>query len=300
VDVSAAPAADPATISLQEAAMAVFDVLQGSVIDSTPMDEFLTGTFDDSPLSEMLPTPGRSPMDLLGADIFMSTPLTGMIESFEDFPPVDAFEFGAATKQPPAMVAHPHLFDQLYTLTPDTSIEPSFLNTPMTPALQHFPMSGPAQPLEAPSTMPGPSTSTSTRRKAQPTGTRKNVTPETLVPLNAPIQPRKYLTPSSTSRKEVPATFARKRARSQAFGDDDDEEAPAPNPSMSEEEQIKAKRLQNTLAARRSRKRKLEHQQLLEDTIEAERADKEKWRAHAMVLEALLRDKGFTPPPPPM
>ena len=81
------------------------------------------------------------------------------------------------------------------------------------------------------------------------------------------------------------------------FGDDE-EEVPQ-GPTMSEEEAIKAKRLQNTLAARRSRKRKLEHQQLLEETIEAERSAKEQWRAHAMVLEALLRDKGYTPPPAP-
>ena len=29
--------------------------------------------------------------------------------------------------------------------------------------------------------------------------------------------------PSATSKKEVPAVFARKRARSQAFGDEEDE-----------------------------------------------------------------------------
>ena len=132
-----------------------------------------------------------------------------------------------------------------------------------------------------------------TRRKSVPTGTRKNITPESLVPYTAPVQPRKYRLPSSTSRKELPATFARKRARSSAPG----EVEGAVEPTLSEEDAIKTKRLQNTLAARRSRKRKLEYQRELEDAIDAERKDKETWRAHALVLEALLRDKGHEVPP---
>lgn len=258
------------------------------------MDEFLTGAFDDSPESDMLPTPGHSPMDF-GADIFQGTPLSGMLDSFDDFQSTGAFDFNAVMGKQHHMPAHPPAFDSLLTMTPESSIEPSFFNTPMTPALHTFPTLAPHQTF-APA--PASDEPVKTRRKSQPTGTRKNVTPETLVPIDAPIQERKYLAPSATSRKEVPATFARKRARSQAFGDED-EEAPVGGPTMSEEEAIKAKRLQNTLAARRSRKRKLEHQQLLEDTIEAERSAKEQWRAHAMVLEALLRDKGYTPPPAP-
>ena len=132
-----------------------------------------------------------------------------------------------------------------------------------------------------------------TRRKSAPTGTRKNITPEALVPYDAPIQTRKYRLPSSTSRKELPATFARKRART---SDPPDEPEPVVGPTLSEEDAIKAKRLQNTLAARRSRKRKLEYQRELEDAIDAERKDKEMWRAHALVLEALLRDKGHEVP----
>ena len=63
-------------------------------------------------------------------------------------------------------------------------------------------------------------------------------------------------------------------------------------PSVSEEDAIKAKRLQNTLAARRSRKRKLEYQRELEDAIEAGREEKERWLARALILEAILRDSG--------
>ncbi|KAH9965515.1 hypothetical protein BC827DRAFT_1102577, partial [Russula dissimulans] len=52
------------------------------------------------------------------------------------------------------------------------------------------------------------------RRKNVLTGTHRNITPESLVPYDVPIQSRKYRMPSATSHKELPATFARKHARS--------------------------------------------------------------------------------------
>ena len=67
-------------------------------------------------------------------------------------------------------------------------------------------------------------------------------------------------------------------------------------PSVSEEDVIKAKRLQNTLAARRSRKRKLEYVRELEGAIEAGRKEKERWLAHALILESLLRSVGHEVP----
>ena len=132
-----------------------------------------------------------------------------------------------------------------------------------------------------------------TRRKSVPTGTRKHITPESLVPYSALVQPRKHRLPSLTSCKEMPATFARKRARSSVPG----EVEGAVEPTLSEEDAIKTKRLQNTLAARRSRNRKLKYQRVLEDVIDAERKDKQMWRVHALILEALLRDKGHEVPP---
>ncbi|KAK7690199.1 hypothetical protein QCA50_006850 [Cerrena zonata] len=149
------------------------------------------------------------------------------------------------------------------------------------------------------STIPPPSTpadnvdSVLSRRKTAPNGTRKNITPESLVPYDAPIQPRKYVTPSSTSRKEVPAVFQRKRARSQAFEDEEGE--PGPN----DLDAIEAKRRQNTLAARRSRKRKLEYQRELEDALDREKGEKEFWKARAVTLEALLQSHGVDVPLPP-
>lgn len=163
--------------------------------------------------------------------------------------------------------------DDLYHISPGTPA----LDTP---SIQPFALN-----VDGPSILP--------TRRMVPTGTRKNVTPENLVSYDAPIQSRKYRTPSATSRKELPLTFARKRARTQGPGEEDDAVA---GPSVSEEDAIKTKRLQNTLAARRSRKRKLEYQRELEDAIEVERKEKEAWRARALILEALLRDKGHEVP----
>ncbi|EIW74645.1 hypothetical protein CONPUDRAFT_85789 [Coniophora puteana RWD-64-598 SS2] len=137
------------------------------------------------------------------------------------------------------------------------------------------------------------------RRKPSATGTRKNVTPATLVPVDAPTQTRKYVTPSATSRKELPAVFARKRARSTAFADEEDqldEEDVSMKPTMTEQEQIEAKRRQNTIAARRSRRRKLEYQRELEDNVEHYKRDSEQWKSRALMYQALLRSHNIEAP----
>ncbi|KAF8919947.1 hypothetical protein CPB85DRAFT_1276127 [Mucidula mucida] len=123
------------------------------------------------------------------------------------------------------------------------------------------------------------------RKASAATGTRKNITPESMVPMDAPIQSRRYITPSATSRKEVPATFLKKkRSRSQAFGEDDEGRAD------------RFKRRQNTLAARKSRKRKLEYQQGLESQIEDLQAQLAHWKARAEVSEGVLQANGLSLP----
>ncbi|KAI9508274.1 hypothetical protein F5148DRAFT_1197546 [Russula earlei] len=42
-----------------------------------------------------------------------------------------------------------------------------------------------------------------TRMKSIPTGTRKNITPESLIPYDAPIQTCKYRMPSATHQNGV-------------------------------------------------------------------------------------------------
>jgi FtsZ-binding cell division protein ZapB len=90
--------------------------------------------------------------------------------------------------------------------------------------------------------------------------------------------------------------FARKRARTQAFGDDDDELIEELRPDASELEQIEYKRRQNTVAARRSRKRKLEFQQKLIDDVERLARERDVWRERARMLQGLMEASGLPCP----
>jgi len=166
----------------------------------------------------------------------------------------------------------------LIVMTPTTPVLDSFDPSQLLPrAAQHTDMSSVAAKPPA------------IRRKVTATGIRKGVTPESLLDEAAPTQSRNYVTPSATSRKEVPAIFARKRSRSTAFGDEEDQlddYVLPPNPT--EKDLIEQKRRQNTVAARRSRKRKLEHLQLLEASLEKERQLKEQWRERALMLSSML------------
>ncbi|KAI9508752.1 hypothetical protein F5148DRAFT_842345 [Russula earlei] len=255
-----------------------------SALSASPefFNEFNPSDFLTSPVSpwdDLLTTPALDGDAGMTPDIYTSPALLSFGDDFDYLPSLfgnEAFE-GYDTKP-----------------TVSTSLSPSDLplpdmddihkTSPASPAIDSLSLQ--SSPLHADNSFVHP-----TRRKSVPTGTRKNITPESLVPYDAPIQNRKYRMPSATSRKELPATFARKRSRTQ--GHDEDEVI---GPTHSEEDAIKNKRLQNTLAARRSRKRKLEYQRELEDAIEAERGHKEMWRERALVLEALLRDKGHEVP----
>jgi hypothetical protein len=125
------------------------------------------------------------------------------------------------------------------------------------------------------------------QQKTTATGTPKNLTPETLVPIDAPTQPRKYFTPSATSRKEAPAVFARSPTRSQAFGDEEDQredEAVFLPPNPTEQELIEA----NTIAVRYKE---------LEDDVEAMKEDRDIWKSRASTYHALIKSHGLESPP---
>jgi len=256
-------------------------------------DEFLTSPFDDSPCGDFdfLETPLNGAASL--GDDFFTSPMVADGNSFDpsftDLPVFADDEFAkmSVSSMPPPPPP-PTSFDGLFTMSPLTpALDASVLPSPQVTDVSIVPQTSAYD-------------DSSTSKKKGPTGTRKNVTPETLVPLDAPTQPRNYVAPSSTSRKELPAVFAKKRARSTAFGDEedelDDEAAANGTPTGSEADAIAAKRRQNTLAARRSRKRKLEHQRELENAVEAERQDKEMWRGKAMFYEAHIRAMGFQVP----
>jgi hypothetical protein len=252
--------------SPEEAAQAILNIFQAGD-SSAKQSEFLTSPME-SPFDDFLPTPGlrnddyadfTSPLIADGDDFgapFHNTPLFDDIGLFE--PPSSSDKRAA-----PPLFSSVHL-DEMYTISPAT------------PAIDASPLFAPAPPRLS---------------SNLPTGTRKNLTPDALIPLDAPVQPRNYLAPSATSRKDPP----HKRSRTEALGDDDDDDES--NKDVGELDSIAAKRLQNTLAARRSRKRKLEHQLELEGNLEREKQQKEQWRSRALTLEALLLSHGIPVPP---
>ncbi|GBE83241.1 hypothetical protein SCP_0502880 [Sparassis crispa] len=272
---------------------ALMDVLQASPEFQMGHDfgEYLTSPMDDSPFDEFLTTPDVGSSDI--AFDLLTSP--AIVDDADDFDVGSGSLFGGDTGLG-LNVASLTAFKNATTVSSasSASINPLLnldgmytMPSPSTPALDPSSLhpSPRVQALSATST-PAPG-----RRKNGPTGTRKNIMPELLVPIDAPIQSRKYVTPSATSRKEVPAVFAKKRSLSQAFGDDE-EVLLAP----SDMDAIEAKRRQNTLAARRSRKRKLEYQRELEMGMEQEREEKEMWKARAQMFEALLRSHGLDIP----
>ncbi|KAJ8523216.1 hypothetical protein ONZ45_g341 [Pleurotus djamor] len=244
---------------------------------SPEFSDFLTSASPFTPFTpfeDELTTPLFADSDMFTGPLisdagFDDQPLFGGVD-FEDEPILEAVK--------PAPPPAPSM--------PDTSTWLTM--SPVTPSLETL-------DAPAPSAYPSPAvdgTKPLPRRRNAPTGTRKNVTPESLVPLDAPTQARKYTAPSATSRKEMPVTFARKRARAQAFGEEEQlEEAPGPN--ATEKEQIEWKRRQNTLAARKSRKRKLEHQQLLEDQVQDLASERDKWKTRALTLQNMLHSHGI-------
>ena len=95
------------------------------------------------------------------------------------------------------------------------------------------------------------------------TGTRN--TSIALLDLDAPTQKRDYAgPPSKTSKRAVPAAAARKVAALRAHAEEAGVEL-----GQEIEQSIEEKRRQNTVAARKSRQRKAEHLQSLEDAVRA-------------------------------
>jgi len=232
----------------------------------TPYDDFNTSPLDDSPFEDYLNTP-LIPDD--GGD-FITSPMDQSLALFPDF----SF---------PNIGADQPIVTQPYFAAPAKL--PSQVD-----------VAYPSPQIDAPS--PSLSSTSSRRRSAGPTGTRKNITADNLVPMDAPTQPRTYRTPSATSRKEVPMVFQKKRKRAQASPvevEEDEELADLP-PDATEAEQIAHKRRQNTLAARKSRKRKLEHAQLMEDENKTLRERAERLEAHNQAMRQLLLQHGLEAP----
>ncbi|KAJ7637115.1 hypothetical protein FB45DRAFT_908286 [Roridomyces roridus] len=280
---------DEASPLIDEDALFNYDSACGG--DESPLFDspFLTSPFEesvgdftspiDTPFSEFLGTPA---IGMLGDDFGTGPLITGGAEHGWDAP---LFGDAGLTPDSPAPSALPKLPNtaNMWEISPDTpaldSIEPAATTSTKT---------GPVIPPPPP---PAPLASLR-RRSGGSTGTRKNITANSLIPLDAPTQKRTYLTPSATSRKAVPAVFAKKRAHSVAFGDDEDDLGQL-SPTASEQETIEYKRRQNTIAARKSRKRKLAHQQELEDSVVKLEQEVTMWRERAMMGQEMLRGHGI-------
>ncbi|KAF9070733.1 hypothetical protein BDP27DRAFT_1196794, partial [Rhodocollybia butyracea] len=138
--------------------------------------------------------------------------------------------------------------------------------------------------------------STSTRRYS----------PDALLGPEAPTQPRNYTHPSVTSRKEIPSYYLKQQRRASPSQtqssrylseDEDDELTEEPlAENATDQEKIEYKRRQNTLAARRSRARKLVYTQQLEATVEHLTQQKEMWRTRALTLRQLLKSHNIPCP----
>jgi hypothetical protein len=264
--------------------------------------EFLTSPHEESPfLDDILTTPALGSDMAVSPDIFTSPIMDfGDHAGYADAPLFadtsamydDAYAKSsqpAVTTAPAAASAPLHELHGLYTMpSPTTPALDSYNTSPAFRDIDAFPAtpSMPATPALVASTSAFPQQPYARPQKPLPTGTRKNTTPATLIPLDAPIQARTYLTPSATSRRDL--TVSRKRARA----DDDHDDLDAVDDVADDDERnaIEAKRRQNTLAARRSRRRKAEYQQALELTVEH-------WKGRALMLEGILQQHGVPVPP---
>ncbi|PPQ97617.1 hypothetical protein CVT26_002376 [Gymnopilus dilepis] len=245
--------------------------------------DFETSPFE-TPYSDFLTTPLLDDVDNM-----LTSPSMEMWEDMPLFPPFSVDEYLKPEETVQAKAPSNTLdTSELYTISPGTPNLDTFDPTVHSRSLHNTSV---APPSPASSQIP-------LGRRSKATGIRKGVTPEDLLDESAPTQPRKYTTPSATSRKELPAVFARKRSRSAAFGADEEDQLEdtslPPNPT--EKELIEAKRRQNTVAARRSRRRKLEQFQRMEASRNEERQLKEQWQERANVLLKLVRTMGVNYP----
>lgn len=185
-------------------------------------------------------------------------------------------------------------------------------NTPMdtplhTPLLQNMPELEEQALFGGPESAAGYATEAAPASKQLPLDTSKlwTFSPSTpaldtfdpVVPTSRPVIP-------PPPQWRAPAAGAsQKRAHSVAFEDDNDDEedmeadeiaarrAPPP-PGASKTVQIEYKRRLNTFAARRSRRRKAEHQRMLEEKARSLRAQLAMWTERAKMAEDMLRSRG--------
>ena len=142
------------------------------------------------------------------------------------------------------------------------------------PALAPAPAPTPAPVAASESSSPAlDRRSSSSSNKTDSRGTKRRLDSTDLLPLDAPIQKRTYYTVSATSRRDTAAS-----AEVDEFAEEEAAIRREKDPRV-------AKRLSNTLAARRSRHRKAEELRLLHEKIEALTSEVESWKRRCELAE---------------
>lgn len=167
----------------------------------------------------------------------------------------------------PALTASPLAFTSMSApLAPAPAVAP----VASAPALAPAPAPA-AKASTEPSSPALDRRSSSSSNKTDSRGTKRRLDSTDLLPLDAPIQKRTYYTVSATSRRDTAAEV--------------DEFAEEEAAIRREKDPRVAKRLSNTLAARRSRHRKAEELRLLHEKIEALTSEVESWKRRCELAE---------------
>lgn len=108
--------------------------------------------------------------------------------------------------------------------------------------------------------------------------------------------PRLSVTPPGALRTQRLPT-SRRYSRSHQYSDDEEEPLDRPLPeNATEQEKIDWRRRQNTLAARKSRKRKQDQMQQLQDDVQRLSKEKDVWKERALMMKQLLISHGLPSP----
>ncbi|ESK93213.1 ectomycorrhiza-regulated protein [Moniliophthora roreri MCA 2997] len=117
---------------------------------------------------------------------------------------------------------------------------------------------------------------------------RRRYSPEHNLPVDNQAPPRR--------RRETPAIPPYYRRRPQISDEEDDEYIEELPPNATEQQRAEHQRHRNTLAARRSRKRKEVYKQQLEETVDRLTVEKEKWKTRAEMLRRIIEHQGLPVP----
>jgi len=101
--------------------------------------------------------------------------------------------------------------------------------------------------------------------------------------------------PSAPRTQKLPTP--RRFSRSHTYSDDEEDPLDKPLPeNATEQEKIDWRRRQNTLAARKSRKRKQDQMQQLQDDVQRLSKEKDVWKERALMMKQLLISHGLPSP----